>query len=148
RPRRCRARSEPQRPPRLTQPAPATRSAAPGHPPGHSSEFVRIARGVHGIHRGMTLDPDIVWRAWTARVARFVGRFVMGVTSPGLYGRRGGQARLAARRTVGFGATPAAAESAGVRACLRCRPDRAPGSPTAAGTTATVARALRLIDDG
>ena len=96
----------------------------------------------------MTLDPEICWRAWTARDARFVGRFVMAVTSTHIYCRPGCPARLPARRNVRFYATPAAAEAAGFRACLRCRPDRAPGSPTAAGTAATVTRALRLIDDG
>ena len=96
----------------------------------------------------MTLDPEICWRAWTARDARFVGRFVMGVTSTHIYCRPGCPARLPARRNVRFYATPAAAEAAGFRACLRCRPDRAPGAASAAGTTATVSRALRLIDEG
>ncbi len=96
----------------------------------------------------MTLDPEICWRAWSARDARFVGRFVMGVATTGIYCRPGCPARLPARRNVRFYASPAAAESAGFRACLRCRPDRAPGAPTAAGTAATVARALRLIDEG
>src|SRR5262245_20831444 len=96
----------------------------------------------------MTLDPEICWRAWTARDARFVGRFVMGVTSTHIYCRPGCPARLPARRNVRFYATPAAAETAGFRACLRCRPDRAPGSPAAHGTAATVTRALRLIDEG
>jgi AraC family transcriptional regulator of adaptative response / DNA-3-methyladenine glycosylase II len=96
----------------------------------------------------MTLDPEICWRAWSARDARFVGRFVMGVTSTGIYCRPGCPARLPARRNVRFYASPTAAEAAGFRACLRCRPDRAPGSPTAAGTATTVARALRLIDEG
>jgi AraC family transcriptional regulator of adaptative response / DNA-3-methyladenine glycosylase II len=96
----------------------------------------------------MTLDPEICWRAWTTRDARFVGRFVMGVTSTHIYCRPGCPARLPARRNVRFYATPAAAETAGFRACLRCRPDRAPGAPTANGTAATVTRALRLIDEG
>ena len=96
----------------------------------------------------MTLDPEICWRAWTARDARFVGRFVMAVTSTHIYCRPGCPARLPARRNVRFYASPAAAEAAGFRACLRCRPDRAPGAPGAAGTAATVTRALRLIDDG
>jgi AraC family transcriptional regulator, regulatory protein of adaptative response / DNA-3-methyladenine glycosylase II len=96
----------------------------------------------------MTLDPEICWRAWTARDARFVGRFVMGVTSTHIYCRPGCPARLPARRNVRFYATPAAAEAAGFRACLRCRPDRAPGAASASGTTATVSRALRLIDEG
>jgi AraC family transcriptional regulator of adaptative response / DNA-3-methyladenine glycosylase II len=96
----------------------------------------------------MTLDPEICWRAWTTRDARFVGRFVMAVTSTRIYCRPGCPARLPARRNVRFYATPAAAETAGFRACLRCRPDRAPGTPASNGTAATVTRALRLIDDG
>src|SRR5258706_4476791 len=102
---------------------------------------------------GMSLDPEICWRAWTARDARFIGRFVMGVTSTRIYCRPGCRARLPARRHARFYVTPAAAEAAGFRACRRCRPDRAPGYPTAsvasaAGTAATVSRALRLIDEG
>jgi AraC family transcriptional regulator of adaptative response / DNA-3-methyladenine glycosylase II len=77
----------------------------------------------------MSLDPEICWRAWTARDPRFVGQFVMGVTSTHIYCRPGCPARLPARRNVRFYATPAAAEVAGFRACLRCRPDRAPGPP-------------------
>ena len=96
----------------------------------------------------MTLDPEICWRAWTTRDARFVGRFVMAVTSTRIYCRPGCPARLPARRNVRFYATPAAAETAGFRACLRCRPDRAPGAPAANGTATTVTRALRLIDEG
>src|SRR6185295_16926838 len=42
----------------------------------------------------------------------------------------------------------AAAEAAGFRPCLRCRPEGAPGSASWSGTSATVSRALRLIDDG
>jgi len=96
----------------------------------------------------MTLDPEICWRAWSTRDARFVGRFVMGVTSTHIYCRPGCPARLPARRNVRFYASPAAAEAAGFRACLRCRPDRSPGAPTATGTAATVTRALRLMDEG
>ncbi len=96
----------------------------------------------------MTLDPEICWRAWSTRDTRFIGRFVMAVTSTHIYCRPGCPARLPARRNVRFYATPAAAETAGFRACLRCRPDRAPGAPTANGTAATVTRALRLIDEG
>jgi AraC family transcriptional regulator of adaptative response / DNA-3-methyladenine glycosylase II len=42
----------------------------------------------------------------------------------------------------------AAAEEAGFRPCLRCRPETAPGTPAWNGTSAVVARALRLIDSG
>ncbi len=96
----------------------------------------------------MTLDPEICWRAWTSRDRRFDGRFFMGVTSTGIYCRPGCPARIPARRHVRFYASPAAAEAAGFRPCLRCRPETSPGSAAASGTSATVARALRLIDEG
>ncbi len=96
----------------------------------------------------MMLDAETCWRAWVSRDRRFVGRFVMGVTSTGIYCRPGCPAKLPARRHVRFYASPAAAESAGFRACLRCRPDSAPGSAAWRGTSATVTRALRLIDEG
>jgi AraC family transcriptional regulator of adaptative response / DNA-3-methyladenine glycosylase II len=55
---------------------------------------------------------------------------------------------MPARRNVRFFPSAAAAEGAGLRPCLRCRPETAPGSPAAAGTSALVSRALRLIDGG
>jgi AraC family transcriptional regulator of adaptative response / DNA-3-methyladenine glycosylase II len=96
----------------------------------------------------MTIDPETCWRAWTSRDRRFDGRFFMGVTSTGIYCRPGCPARIPARRNVRFYGSAAAAEAAGFRPCLRCRPETAPGSAAAQGTSATVARALRLIDGG
>jgi AraC family transcriptional regulator, regulatory protein of adaptative response / DNA-3-methyladenine glycosylase II len=93
-------------------------------------------------------DDDTCYRAFTSRDRRFDGRFVTAVLTTGIYCRPGCPARRPARRNVRFFACPAAAESAGFRPCLRCRPETAPGSPAWSGTSATVARALRLIDDG
>jgi AraC family transcriptional regulator of adaptative response / DNA-3-methyladenine glycosylase II len=97
---------------------------------------------------GMTLDPEICWRAWTSRDRRFDGRFFLGVTSTGIYCRPGCPARTPARRHVRFYGSAAAAEAAGFRPCLRCRPETSRGSAAWQGTSATVARALRLIDEG
>jgi len=47
-----------------------------------------------------------------------------------------------------FYPSAAAAELAGFRPCLRCRPEAAPFSPAWKGTRTTVERALRLIADG
>ncbi len=96
----------------------------------------------------MTLDPDTCWHAYTSRDRRFAGRFVMGVASTGIYCKPGCPARLPARRHARFFASAAAAERDGFRPCRRCRPETAPGTPAALGTSATVARALRLIDEG
>ena len=96
----------------------------------------------------MTLDPDICWRAWTSRDRRFEGRFFLGVTSTRIYCRPGCPARVPARRNARFYGSAAAAEAAGFRPCLRCRPETTRGSAAWQGTSATVARALRLIDEG
>ncbi|NOT35205.1 MAG: DNA-3-methyladenine glycosylase 2 family protein [Candidatus Eisenbacteria bacterium] len=91
---------------------------------------------------------DICYRALEARDRRFEGRFVTAVLTTHIYCRPGCPARIPARRNVRFYACPAAAEGAGFRPCLRCRPDATAGSPAGAGTSATVTRALRLIEDG
>ena len=52
------------------------------------------------------------------------------------------------REHVRFFPSAAAAQQAGFRACKRCRPDAAPGSPEWDGRADVVARAMRLIGDG
>jgi len=93
-------------------------------------------------------DPEVCWRAVVARDRRFEGRFFLGVASTGIYCKPGCPARLPARRNARFFASAAAAERDGFRPCLRCRPETAPGSAAAAGTSAIVRRALRLIEAG
>jgi len=56
---------------------------------------------------------------------------------------QGGRDRLKPRAP-----TAAAAEGAGFRPCLRCRPEAAPGTPAWRGAAATVTRAFKLIDGG
>jgi AraC family transcriptional regulator of adaptative response/methylated-DNA-[protein]-cysteine methyltransferase len=56
--------------------------------------------------------------------------------------------RPARSENVVFFVSAAAAERAGFRPCLRCRPETAPGSPAWSGTRSTVGRAMRLIDQG
>ncbi|MCC6652776.1 MAG: DNA-3-methyladenine glycosylase 2 family protein, partial [Candidatus Eisenbacteria bacterium] len=99
----------------------------------------------------MTFDPnqpELLWNALTSRDRRFDGRIFVGVSSTGIYCRPICPARTPARRNVNFYPSAAAAEAAGFRPCRRCRPETAPGSAAWQGTSATVARALRLIDEG
>jgi AraC family transcriptional regulator, regulatory protein of adaptative response / DNA-3-methyladenine glycosylase II len=96
----------------------------------------------------MQLDPERCLRALRSRDARFDGRFFVGVSSTGIYCRPVCPARAARVENLNWFACAAAAEEAGFRPCKRCRPETAPGSPAWAGTSATVARALRLIAEG
>jgi AraC family transcriptional regulator, regulatory protein of adaptative response / methylated-DNA-[protein]-cysteine methyltransferase len=68
-------------------------------------------------------DDDSRWRIALAKDRRFDGAFVTGVHSTGIYCRPSCPARPPRRENVAFYATPADAEAAGLRACLRCRPD-------------------------
>ncbi|MFL5398520.1 MAG: AlkA N-terminal domain-containing protein [Myxococcales bacterium] len=96
----------------------------------------------------LLLDEDVCYRALRTRDARFDGRFFIGVRTTGIYCRPVCPARPPLRKNIVFFPCAAAAEGAGFRPCLRCRPETAPGSPRWVGTAATVSRALRLIETG
>ncbi|MGH7573767.1 MAG: DNA-3-methyladenine glycosylase 2 [Longimicrobiales bacterium] len=75
----------------------------------------------------MTIDHDICYRALSAHDARFDGIFFVGVTTTGIYCRPVCRARLPRADRCRFFPSAAAAETAGFRPCLRCRPEKAPG---------------------
>jgi len=93
-------------------------------------------------------DFDRCYRAVQSRDRRFDGRFVTAVTSTGIYCRPSCPAQTPKPRNVRFYRVAAAAQAAGFRACRRCRPDAAPGSPEWDVRADLAARALRLIADG
>jgi AraC family transcriptional regulator, regulatory protein of adaptative response / DNA-3-methyladenine glycosylase II len=88
------------------------------------------------------------YRALTARDARFDGRLFTGITSTGIYCRPICPARTPKRENCRFFPSAAAAQAAGFRPCLRCRPEVAPHSAAWRGSSTTVQRALRLISGG
>jgi AraC family transcriptional regulator of adaptative response / DNA-3-methyladenine glycosylase II len=94
------------------------------------------------------LDARALERARLSRDARFDGKFFIAVTTTGIYCRPVCPARTPKRSNVRFFGSAAAAEAAGFRPCLRCRPEAAPGTPAWLGTAAVVRRALRLINAG
>jgi AraC family transcriptional regulator of adaptative response / DNA-3-methyladenine glycosylase II len=96
----------------------------------------------------MHTDVEACYRALASRDARFDGRFFTAVTSTGIYCRPICPAHTPKRENVRFFPSAAAAEAAGFRACLRCKPHLAPASPTAAGGTGVADRALALIAAG
>ena len=96
-----------------------------------------------------------VWRDWKhcerARVARdpaYDGLFFTCVRTTKIYCRPVCPVKPASSKNVFFVPSAAAAEHLGFRPCLRCRPETAPGSPAWRGTETTVARGMRMIDDG
>jgi AraC family transcriptional regulator of adaptative response/methylated-DNA-[protein]-cysteine methyltransferase len=94
------------------------------------------------------LDPEACDRARLARDPAFDGLFFTGVTTTKIYCRPVCPVRPAKSANVVFFPSAAAAERAGFRPCLRCRPETAPGSPAWRGTATTVGRALRMIEEG
>ena len=94
------------------------------------------------------LDHERCYRAVAGRDARFDGWFCTAVHTTGIYCRPSCPARTPLARNVSFFTTAAAAQAAGFRACRRCRPDAAPGSPEWDVRADVVARAMRLIADG
>lgn len=101
----------------------------------------------------MTLDPAACYRALVSRDARFDGRLFVGVTSTGIYCRPVCRVRTPRAANCRYFAHAAAAEAAGFRPCLRCRPERAPGAaPMDAPQRLAWAAAQRIeagaLDDG
>jgi AraC family transcriptional regulator of adaptative response / DNA-3-methyladenine glycosylase II len=94
------------------------------------------------------LDHEACYRAICQRDARFDGRFFTGVKTTGIYCRPVCPARVPLAKNVIFFPTAAAAQEAGFRPCLRCRPETAPDLGAWRGTSNTVSRALSLIEHG
>jgi AraC family transcriptional regulator of adaptative response / DNA-3-methyladenine glycosylase II len=94
------------------------------------------------------LNRDECERARVRRDRRYDGRFFSGVRTTRIYCRPVCPVRPAQGKNVAFYPTAAAAEAAGFRPCLRCRPETAPFSPAWQGSRTTVHRAMRLIRSG
>ena len=87
-------------------------------------------------------------QARLSRDARFDGLFFTAVASTGIYCRPVCPAPAPKRENVRYYANAAAAEAAGFRPCLRCRPELAPGNEQWQRGDHVVARALKLIEAG
>ncbi|MGD7216909.1 bifunctional transcriptional activator/DNA repair enzyme AdaA, partial [Ralstonia pseudosolanacearum] len=96
----------------------------------------------------MHLDPDACYHAVQSRDRRFDGWFFVGVTSTGVYCRPICAVRTPLQKNCRFFASAAAAEKAGFRPCLRCRPELAPGHSLAEMSSSLARAAARMIDEG
>jgi AraC family transcriptional regulator of adaptative response / DNA-3-methyladenine glycosylase II len=96
----------------------------------------------------MDLNRESCYRAVQARDPRYDGRFFTCVKTTGIYCRPICPARPPKLENCIFVPTAAAAQEAGFRPCLRCRPENSPELDAWRGTSATVSRALKLIEGG
>ena len=96
---------------------------------------------IGGMDRLPLLDDAAAYLALSARDARFDGRLFVGVMSTGIYCRPVCRVRTPLRKNCRFFQTPAQAEAATFRPCMKCRPEIAPG----AGLAWTVMDASRTL---
>ncbi len=95
----------------------------------------------------MTLDSHTCYRALKARDARFDGRFFVAVSSTRIYCRPVCTVKPPRRENCRFYPSAAAAESAGYRPCLRCRPELAPGNASVDATSRLAQAAASMMED-
>ena len=93
------------------------------------------------MHSATLLDDTAAYQVLLARDARFDGRLFVGVTSTGVYCRPICRVRTPSAKNCRFFQTPAQAEAAAFRPCMKCRPELAPG----AGLPWTVMDASRTL---
>jgi AraC family transcriptional regulator, regulatory protein of adaptative response / DNA-3-methyladenine glycosylase II len=96
----------------------------------------------------MRLDRDICYRALLTRDARFDGQFFVAVRTTGIYCRPICPVPPPKLENIVFVPSAAAAQAAGFRPCLRCRPETSPDLAAWHGTSSTVSRAMALIASG
>ena len=95
----------------------------------------------------MLLDSNACFRAVRARDRRFDGRFFVAISSTRIYCRPICPARPPRRENMYFYSSAAAAEGAGYRPCLRCRPERAPGLSSVDAVSRLVGAAMAGIEE-
>ena len=108
----------------------------------------RLRFVMHPSNLTCMLDFDVCNQARLERDPAYDGIFFTGVRTTGIYCRPVCPVKKPLTKNVEFFPTAAAAEVAGFRPCLRCRPETAPFCSAWIGTKTTVNRALALIDNG
>jgi AraC family transcriptional regulator of adaptative response / DNA-3-methyladenine glycosylase II len=96
----------------------------------------------------MELNNDQCYSALLAHDARFDGQFFVGVSSTRIYCRPVCTVKPPMRKNCTFYPSAAAAEQAGYRPCLRCRPELAPGNASVDAAARLAQSAASHIEDG
>jgi AraC family transcriptional regulator of adaptative response / DNA-3-methyladenine glycosylase II len=95
-----------------------------------------------------TLDADRCYQAVLSHDPRFDGVFFVGVATTRIYCRTVCRAKTPQRKNCTFYSSAAAAEQAGFRPCLLCRPELAPGNARVDATGRLAMAVARRIEDG
>jgi AraC family transcriptional regulator of adaptative response / DNA-3-methyladenine glycosylase II len=93
------------------------------------------------------MDDTACYAALCAHDSRFDGRFFVGVSSTGVYCRPICRVKTPMKKNCSFFPGAAAAEAAGFRPCLKCRPELAPGLSPLEGGRRIARKAAALLDD-
>jgi AraC family transcriptional regulator of adaptative response / DNA-3-methyladenine glycosylase II len=96
----------------------------------------------------MDFDFESAYQALTSRDPRFDGLLYVGVASTGIYCRIVCNSRRPLRKNCSFYPHRAAAEQAGFRPCLRCRPELAPGNALVDSRNRLAVALSRRIEEG
>jgi len=96
----------------------------------------------------MKFDLDSCYQALVSRDPRFDGLMYVGVSSTGIYCRLICNSRRPLKRNCTFYPNAAAAEQAGFRPCLRCRPEIAPGNARVDAHNRLAVALGRRIEEG
>lgn len=96
---------------------------------------------------GLLLDSKACYAAMQAHDARFDGRFFCGVSSTGIYCRPVCRVKVPKEENCTFYTSAAAAEAAGYRPCMRCRPELAPGMAPVDSVTRLARSAAMIIEE-
>lgn len=96
----------------------------------------------------MELETNTCYQALQARDTRFDGAFFVGVRTTGIYCRPICTAKTPRQENCRFFSSAGAAEQAGFRPCLRCRPELAPGRAPVDATDRLAAIAYTRIEEG
>ncbi|MBS6864904.1 MAG: helix-turn-helix domain-containing protein [Oscillospiraceae bacterium] len=95
----------------------------------------------------MTENDSTLYEAFKAKDTRFDGRFFVGISSTKIYCRPVCWAKQAKKENCTFFSSAAAAEQAGYRPCLLCRPELAPGASVIDASSALARKAAKLIEE-
>ncbi len=96
----------------------------------------------------MKLDATLCYQAVLSHDTRFDGMFFVGVSSTGIYCRPVCTAKTPLFKNCTFYSCSAAAECAGYRPCLRCRPELAPGNSLIDSPSRLASDVSRRVEEG